>query len=94
MYDPRTLRLSLLEAGQGKIGSTVDQVLLYCFHYDPKKGTYTWAAMNFMRAGGVTSLLVLGIVMWVLWRRDLARRRKALAAASRPADSTPASLPP
>ncbi|HVP13341.1 MAG TPA: SCO family protein [Phycisphaerae bacterium] len=79
MYDPRTLRLSLLEAGQGKIGTTVDQVLLYCFHYDPNKGSYTWAAMNLMRVGGITTLLVFGIVLWALWRRDLARSRKAAA---------------
>jgi protein SCO1 len=94
MYDPRTLRLSLLEAGEGKVGSTTDQILLYCFHYDPSKGTYTWAAMGLMRAGGITTMLVLGIVMTVLWRRDLARRKKAIAAESQAQDSTTAGLSP
>jgi protein SCO1 len=90
MYDPRTLRLSLLEAGEGKVGSTTDQILLYCFHYDPGKQAYTWAAMGLMRAGGITTMLVLGIVMAVLWRRDLARRKKAVAAESQAQDSTTA----
>lgn len=88
MYDPRTLRLSLLEAGEGKVGSTTDQILLYCFHYDPSKQTYTWAAMNLMRAGGVTTMLAVGIVLWRLWRRDVSRRR--LAAGERSEDTTTA----
>lgn len=90
MYDARTLRLSLLEAGQGKIGSTADQILLYCFHYDPSKGSYTWAAMNVMRAGGVATMLVVGIVLLTLWRRDVGRKRKAVASAAQAQGSTTA----
>ena len=48
-YDPKTLRLSLVEAGQGKIGTTIDQLVLYCFHYDDKEGSYAPVAMNIMR---------------------------------------------
>ena len=92
MYDPRTLRLSLLEAGEGKVGTTAEQVLLFCFHYDPGKGSYTWAAMNLMRAGGIATLFVFGIALWVLWRRDVARSRKAAMAGPQTGDSTTAGL--
>ena len=52
MYDPSTLRLALTEAKEGKYRSTIDEVLLFCFHYDPQAGRYTLAATNIMRAGG------------------------------------------
>ncbi len=52
-YAPRDLRLALVEASQGKIGSAVDQILLYCYHYDPKAGKYSAAVMNVVRLGGV-----------------------------------------
>jgi protein SCO1/2 len=74
-YDPQTLRLSLVEATQGKTASTVDKVLLWCFHYDETKGKYAPAAMKIMQAGGVMTVLILGIVLAVYWRRDARRRR-------------------
>jgi protein SCO1 len=76
-YDPRTLRLSLVEAGEGKVGTLLDQVLLYCFHYDPKSGKYTAVIMNVVRlAGGLTVLLLGSFVGTLLWRE----RRQARAA--------------
>jgi protein SCO1/2 len=66
-FPPRDLRLALVEAGQGRIGSVVDQVLLYCFHYDPKTGRYSAAVMNLVRlAGGAT---VVGLVLMMLVMR-------------------------
>lgn len=74
-YEPRTLRLSLVEAGDGKVGGLLDQVLLYCFHYDPKTGTYTPMVMNIMRLGFAVTVLVLGtFVGTLLWRERRARR--------------------
>ena len=73
-YDPRTLRLSLLEAAEGKIGSPLDKIILYCFHYDAAEGRYAPAAMNLMRAGGMMAVLTLGVVLAVLWRRDRGRQ--------------------
>jgi protein SCO1/2 len=70
MYDPKTLRLSLLEASEGEIGSTLDQVILYCFHYDAEKGTYAPAAMNIVRAVAILTASVLGIVLITLWLRE------------------------
>jgi protein SCO1 len=79
-YEPRTLRLSLVEAADGKIGSILDQILLYCFHYDPQRGKYTPVIMNITRlAGALTVLAVFGMIGGFLWkeRRD---QRNALAA--------------
>ncbi|MDM7914193.1 MAG: SCO family protein [Candidatus Eisenbacteria bacterium] len=75
LFDPKTVRLSILEAGEGRIGNTVDQAILYCFHYDPKSGRYVPAAMNLMRLGGVLTMLGLGGTISVLWLRG--RRRHA-----------------
>ena len=64
MFEPQTLRLSLVEASEGKIGSTMDRLLLFCYHYD---GTgYTLAAMNIVRAAGVLTLVVVGGLLAVL----------------------------
>ncbi len=74
-YAPRDLRLGLVEASAGRIGSPVDQLLLYCFHYDPGKGRYSLTIMNIVRLSGiVTVALLLGFIAVTL-RRD---RRKAL----------------
>jgi protein SCO1 len=74
VYQPRTLRLSLVEASEGKIGSALDHVLLFCYHYDGQGG-YALAAMNLVRAGGVLTLVFVGTLLAVLWRRE--RRRPA-----------------
>ncbi len=65
-YSPRDLQLSLVEASDSKVGSAVDQVLLYCFHYDPAEGKYGPAIMNFVRLGGVLTLLAIGGLIVVL----------------------------
>ena len=72
-YAPRDLRLALVEASAGKIGSRVDQMLLYCFHYDPTFGKYTMVVMNVIRALGGATVVLLGSFMIVMFRRD--RRR-------------------
>ncbi len=79
MFDPQTLRLSLAEASEGKVGSTVDKVLLFCFQYDPEEGSYALAAMNLMRAGGVLTLLILGVGLFIFWRRELRHKTNAEA---------------
>jgi protein SCO1 len=76
-YAPRDLRLSLVEASQGKLGSVVDQLLLLCYHYDPKAGRYGAVAMGAMRAGGALTLLGLGVFVIVSARGQRKPRRKA-----------------
>jgi protein SCO1/2 len=75
VYQPKTVRLALTEAGQGKVGTTADQLLLYCFHYDAQEGRYVLAATNIMRFGGATTALVVGLWLVTSWRRGA--RKKA-----------------
>jgi protein SCO1/2 len=73
-YPPKELRLALVEAADGKIGTFVDQVLLYCFHYDPSTGRYGAAIVNIIRAGGVLTLAGLGLFFLAQARRNRARK--------------------
>jgi len=72
-YSPRDLRLSLVEASANKIGSPVDQLLLYCYHYDPTTGKYGVIIMNVIRLAGLGTILALGAFMVVMFRRDRKR---------------------
>jgi protein SCO1/2 len=72
-HPAKDLRLGLVETGDGAIGSPVDQVLLYCYHYDPALGRYSAATMNLVRAGGVATVLALAVFIVVMLRRE--RRR-------------------
>lgn len=69
-YHPRTLRLSLVEASEGKIGSTLDRLILFCFHYDETEGRYAPLAMNIMRLGGGITALSLGGLILLLRRGE------------------------
>jgi len=69
LYQPKTLRLALTEAGEGKVGTAGDQLLLYCFHYDAQEGRYVLAATNIMRFGGATTALIVGLWLATSWRR-------------------------
>jgi len=73
-YAPRDVRLGLVEAADGKIGSVVDQVLLYCFHYDPATGTYGAAVMRLVRGGGILMVAALAGFLLVMRRRERSRR--------------------
>jgi protein SCO1/2 len=72
-YAPRDMKLGLVEASEGKIGSAVDKLTLYCFHYDPTTGKYGPAIMNIMRLTGVITVVGLVALIMVLHRR---RRRQ------------------
>ena len=58
-FDPETVRLSIAEASAGKIGSPLDQLLLFCFRYDSSTGKYAPAAWTLMRFGAITTIVVL-----------------------------------
>ena len=74
LYNPQTLRLLLVEASAGKVGSTMDQFFLSCFHYDEKAGRYGPFALGIMRIGGAVTVLGLGGLLALFWMRE--RRRK------------------
>jgi protein SCO1/2 len=69
-YPSRDLRLGLVEASQGTIGSPIDQILLYCYHYDPTTGTYGLLIARVIQAAGVLTVLSLGLVIVILFRRE------------------------
>jgi protein SCO1/2 len=69
-YPPQTVRLSLVEASAGKIGTTMDQLILICLHYDSATGKYAWAAIGLLRIAGVLTLLGLGGAMFYFFRRE------------------------
>jgi len=69
-YDGRDMRLGLIEASNNKIGSYTDQLLLYCYHYDPATGKYGPVVMNIMRLGSVATVLGIGALVLVLKRRN------------------------
>jgi protein SCO1/2 len=73
-YHPKTLSLSLVEAANGKIGSSVDRLILYCFHYDETEGRYAPVAMNIMRVGGGLTAVALGTFLGAFWLRKERRR--------------------
>ncbi len=75
-FPPKDLRLGLVEASQGKIGNAVDQVLLYCYHYNPETGKYGAIVSNILRLAAAVTILVMGIFLTIMWRleRTLPRR--------------------
>ena len=77
-----TLRLALIEASGGKIGSVVDQVVnqvaLFCFHFDPHKSKYTLVAFNVMRIGGILMVIIMVIFLGPVWWRERRRRGNGL----------------
>jgi protein SCO1/2 len=74
-YPAQRLKFALLEAAEGTIGSALDQLILYCYHYDPTNRRYTPVAMNIMRLGGGATALILGISLGVFWIREWRRKR-------------------
>lgn len=74
-YSPKDLRLGLVEASANKIGSPVDQLLLYCYHYDPATGKYGAVIMNMVRLGGIATLIAMVALFFMMRRRTAARVR-------------------
>ncbi len=78
-FPPKDLRMGLVEASQGKIGNAVDQVLLYCYHYDPETGKYGAMVSNILRLAAAATILIMGIFLFILWRLDRSVTRKKAA---------------
>jgi protein SCO1/2 len=74
-FPSRDLKFALLEASQGKIGSTIDRLLLYCYHYDPAAKGYVLFAQNVMKIGGGLTVLAVGILLAGLFIRERRSRR-------------------
>ena len=68
-YAPKDLRLGLVEASQGKIGNVVDELLLYCYHYDPATGKYGAIISRILQLSAAATILILGGLLLILFRR-------------------------
>jgi protein SCO1/2 len=75
-FPPKDLRMGLVEASQGKIGNAIDQVLLYCYHYDPTVGKYGAVVSNMLKIGGALTILVLGGMILIFLRLEKAATRR------------------
>ena len=73
-YAPKDIKFGLMEASQEKIGSPVDKLALYCYHYDPATGKYGLVILNIIRLGGVFTILGMGIMFVVFWQRNKHRK--------------------
>ncbi len=83
-YPATPLRLSLLEATEGRISSSIgDKILMFCFNFDSMRGTYTFAAFRVMQAGAVVTAVLLALLVTGLKLMELKRRRSVRAAANR-----------
>src|SRR5580658_8074999 len=69
-FSPKDLRLGLVEASEDRIGNIGDQVLLYCYHYDPRTGKYGAVINNILKLSALLTMLILGTFMFVMFRAD------------------------
>lgn len=76
VFEPKDVRLAILEAGEGKVGTFVDNLVLYCFQYNPHQSRYTVYAFNIMKLGGAATVLLLALWLLPVWVRS---RRHATA---------------
>jgi len=77
-YPTKDLRLALIEASEEKIGNVVDQLLLLCYHYDPKAGRYTATVRNLVRGGAALTLVALLGFVTIMLRRERASAKRPL----------------
>ena len=78
-FSPKDLRFGLVQASQNKLGTLVDQVLLYCYHYDPRTGKYGAIVSRVMQVAGAITVLVLGGFIFMMLRMEPSRRGEGRA---------------
>jgi len=83
-FAPKDLRLGLIQASQNKIGTVVDQVLLYCYHYDPNTGKYGAVISRVLQLAAGATILILGTFLIVMFRMSPAKGRGAASGEQRP----------
>ena len=74
-FDLKTLKLSLLEAGAGKIGNMIDRILLFCYRFNPKENKYTVYAANIMKVGGIFVIFALIFLLVPVWIKERKKNR-------------------
>ena len=81
-YSPKDLRMGLAEASSNRIGSPVDNILTYCYHYDPQTNKHSLIVARVVQLGGLVTLCTLGSFMMVMFRRDHRAERETTGAAA------------
>ncbi|REJ79402.1 MAG: SCO family protein [Acidobacteria bacterium] len=76
-YSPNDLKFSIMESSENRIGNPAEQLYLYCFHYDPSTGKYGFAILSILRLFAVATLLGLGTMFFVFWRRGKAKKAES-----------------
>lgn len=76
-YSPKDMRFGLIQASDNKIGTKVDQILLFCYHFDPHSAKYTFLAMNLLRGAGAATLLLLGGFVFMKLRKENSHKGSA-----------------
>ncbi len=74
-YSPKDIKFGIMESTENKVGNPVESLLLYCYHYDPATGKYGLVILNVIRLGGIATLLGLGAMVLVFWRRNKKKER-------------------
>ena len=69
-YSPKDVKFGIMESAENKVGNPAEQLLLYCYHYDPATGRYGLAILRVMRLGGVLTVLGMGAMGFIFWRRN------------------------
>ena len=75
-YPARDFRMAVVEASGGRVGTSFDKVLMSCYRYDPAKRRYAPFVMGFMRIGALTCFCALATLLIVLWRKEIAMRKR------------------
>jgi protein SCO1/2 len=82
-YSPKDLRLGLAEASNNHIGSPVDNILTYCYHYDPRTNKHSLIVARVVQLGGAMTVIMLGGCMWMMFRRDYRQAHDQLASGTK-----------
>lgn len=69
-YAPKDVKFAVMESAENKVGNAAEQLMLYCYHYDPSTGKYGLSILKVMRLGGIVTLIGLGAMLFVFWRRN------------------------
>lgn len=76
VFEPKTIKLAVNEASEGKVGNLIDSLVLYCFQYNPHKSEYTLAAFQLMKLGALLMIIVLALWLIPFWIRSMRSKPK------------------
>jgi protein SCO1/2 len=69
-YSPKDVKFGIMESAESKVGSVADELMLYCFHYDPSTGKYGFQILSALRMTAIATILGMGLMGFVFWRRN------------------------